>query len=145
MFAVTFLKIFENVGLWDTCDLESEFSENGLRKFLTAYPKILPHELPPAMFQIQTTTGNFVLVRKQATLPPEVAKNELEKNFNVLPKIGTIWIGIIFINKYFVTLDISKQLVQFPYCNSDIRTENDRANFVNYKLLRDRYYPRSYK
>ena len=105
---------YENHALLDTGAIQSAMFEAELRKITTAHPEAILQKLPPPNVKIQIANGNLVPVRKQDLLRFYVAGKVFEETFLILPTMGTILIGMSFLEKYSVNLDIKNHLVHFP-------------------------------
>ena len=107
---------YENHALLDTGAIQSEMSEAELRKIITAHPEVILQKLPPSPpnFKNQIANGNLVPERKQVLIRFDVAGKVFEETFLILPTMGTIFIGMVFFEKYSVNLDIKNHLVHFP-------------------------------
>ena len=78
------------------------------------------------ILKIHIAYRDNVPVRKQVGLRFHIAADAFEETFMVLPKIGSILIGVIFLEKYSRTLDIIKNVLRFPDLSLQIKHANGK-------------------
>ena len=117
-------------GLIDTGALSSAIPEMDLRKIQLLTPQSVIREGPPPNFQIMVANGQLENPKSTIELKFEVGDIEFHEIFIVTENLTGPIIGLMFLQRNDILLDMRQGILSFPFFSMQLKTADHRYSDV---------------
>ena len=122
-------------GLIDTGALTSGIPESDLRKITLLTPESIIKEGPPPNFQIMVANGQLETPKATLELKFEVGDIEFHEVFIVIDNLTGPIIGLMFLQRNHIVLDLRQGILNFPYFSMQLETADHKYSNVMEPIL----------
>ena len=122
-------------GLIDTGAHSSAIPEADLRKIRLLAPQSIIKEGPAPSFQTMVANGDLETPKSTVKLKFEVGDIEFHEIFNVMEKLSSPIIGLMFLQRNHTVLDMRQGILNFPFFSMQLKTADHKYSNVMEPIL----------